>query len=138
MQECLLLGLLSLCTVEDLKKKELTLTHILVFGIGGMVLHIIQPNCSIVSVLCGMAIGLLMIGISILTRGNVGLGDGILLLVTGIYLGGYDNLQLLLTGLFFAACWSLGLLLFRKKKRNEQIAFVPFLLAAYVTMLVWQ
>ena len=101
--------------------------------------HLFSPVCSIYSILSGILIGLAMMLASLATRGMVGMGDGILLTVTGVYLGGIGNLELLFMGLLLAACWSLVLIVGKKKKGKDQIAFVPFLLASYLTMLLrWQ
>ncbi len=135
MHKFIVLGLLSLCSLKDMKTRELAVIHILLFGIGGVLLHLFAPVCSIYSVLGGMAIGIAMMIVSVVTKGSVGMGDGILLIVTGVYLGGHKNLELFMTGLFFAALWSLGLLVLKKKKGKEEIAFVPFLLLSYLTML---
>ena len=116
MQKVIVLGLLGLCSLEDVRHKRLTIVYILMFGIGGLILHLFAPVCSIYSILCGMLLGIAMILVSFITRGNVGIGDGMLLLVTGVYLGGYGNLQLLMTGLLLAALWALGLLMLKKKK----------------------
>lgn len=136
MQSVVLLILLMICAIEDFKRKEVTVTYILLFGIAGVVLHLFYPNCSIYSILWGLLLGISVMAVSLLSRGSIGMGDGILLAVTGIYLGGYENLELFLVGLFLAGIWSLGLLVLKKKKRKEQIAFIPFLLVAYAFMLV--
>ncbi len=136
MQSVVLLILLMICAIEDFKRKEVTVTYILLFGIAGVVLHLFYPNCSIYSILWGVLLGISVMVVSLLSRGSIGMGDGILLAVTGIYLGGYENLELFLVGLFLAGIWSLGLLVLKKKKRKEQIAFIPFLLVAYAFMLV--
>ena len=65
----------------------------------------------------------------------ISIGDGLLLIVTGIYLGLEENLKLFLCGLFLCGLWALGLVLLRKKSRKDSIPFVPFLLAAYMGML---
>ena len=49
---------------------------------------------------------------------------------------GRQNLELFLYGLFLCSMWALGLLILRKKSRKDSVAFVPFLLAAYIGMLV--
>jgi len=136
MHKFLVLGLLGLCSLEDIKRKELTIVYILMFGIGGIILHLFAPVCSIYSVLWGMVIGIALILVSLVTRGSVGMGDGILLMVTGVYLGGYGNLELFMKGLFLAAVWSLGLLVLKKKRGKEEIAFVPFLLVSYLSILI--
>ena len=135
MQKFMVLGLLGLCSLEDMKRKKLTVIYILMFGIGGVLLHLFMPVCSIYSVLWGMLLGVAMMGISYVSRGSVGMGDGLLLTVTGVYLGGYENLELFMIGLLLAALWSLGLLVLKRKKGKEEIAFVPFLLVSYLTML---
>lgn len=135
MQKVIVLGLLGLCSLEDVRHKRLTIVYILMFGIGGLILHLFAPVCSIYSILCGMLLGIAMILVSFITRGNVGIGDGMLLLVTGVYLGGYGNLQLLMTGLLLAALWALGLLMLKKKKGKDEIAFAPFLLLSYFVLL---
>lgn len=136
MQNVILLILLLICAVEDFKRKEVTVTYILLFGVVGVVLHLFYPNCSVYSMLWGLLLGIGVMVVSFLSHGSIGMGDGILLAVTGVYLGGYENLELFLMGLFLAAIWSLVLLVRKKKKRKERIAFIPFLLAAYALMLV--
>lgn len=136
MQNVVLLLLLIICAVEDFRRKEVTVTYILLFGTVGVVLHLFYPNCSVYSMLWGLLLGIGIMAVSLLSRGSIGMGDGILLTVTGVYLGGYENLELFLLGVFFAGVWSLGLLVLKKKKRKERIAFIPFLLAAYAFMLV--
>lgn len=136
MQSIILLILLILCSVEDLKRKEVTVIYILLFGIIGVVFHLFCPSCSVYSMLWGLLLGIVVMAASFFSHGSIGMGDGILLVVTGVYLGGYQNLELFLIGLFLAGIWSLGLLVLKKKKRKEKIAFVPFLLVAYAVMLV--
>lgn len=135
MQKVIVLGLLGLCSIEDVRHKHLTVIYILMFGIGGVILHLLAPVCSIYSILWGMLLGIGMMALSLATRGSVGMGDGILLMVTGVYLGGHENLELFLTGLLLSALWSLGLLVFKRKSRKEEIAFVPFLLLSFAIML---
>ena len=47
MQKFVLLGLLSLCSWEDIRKKELTIVYILLFGIGGVWLHLFHIQHSL-------------------------------------------------------------------------------------------
>ena len=136
MQNIILLILLMICAAEDLKRKEVTVTYILLFGIIGVILHLFFPSCSVYSMLWGLLLGIVIMALSLLTSGSIGMGDGILLTVTGVYLGGYANLELFLTGMFLAGIWALVLLVGKKKKRRDKIAFMPFLLAAHVIMLV--
>lgn len=100
MQNYILLALLIICAAEDWKRKEVSVTCILLFGIVGVIMHLFYPNCSVYSMLWGLLLGVSVMGFSLLSRGSIGMGDGILLVVTGVYLGGYRNLELFLMGLF--------------------------------------
>lgn len=77
-----------------------------------------------------------MIVISKITGGKIGMGDGILLCITGMGLGFWGNLELFGIALFFAAVVSILLLIFRLADRKKSIPFVPFLFFGYVFLLI--
>lgn len=133
-----LLGVLGFCAVDDMRNKRVLLHPALSFAIVGLLLHIWFQNISVYSMLAGILIGIVFLGISRVTRGKIGMGDGVVLVVSGIYLGFLDNMELLLHGLLFCGIWSLFLLVFRKKKKEDEVPFVPFLFLAYVEMLLLQ
>ena len=131
-----LLGMLGFCTIEDCRKKRILLCPVLLFGIAGLILHLYYRNITIYSLLAGCLIGAFLLLISKVTGGKIGIGDGLVLIVTGIYLGFENNTILFLHGLFFCGIWSLLMLLTKKKKGSDEVPFVPFLLLAYVKMLL--
>ena len=133
--QAVVMGMLTLCSAQDIRKKEIGLHTVLMFGILGIFFHMLWRIQSIESLLLGMSIGVALLFVSVLTGGKIGIGDGLLLIVTGIYLGLEENLKLFLCGLFLCGLWALGLVLLRKKSRKDSIPFVPFLLAAYMGML---
>lgn len=130
------MGMLALCSAEDIKKKRIRLNPLLAFGILGIFFHMLWRMQSIGDLLLGMTVGVLLLFLSVLTGGKIGMGDAVLLIVTGIYLGLRQNLELFFYGLLMCSMWALGLLILRKKSRKDSIPFVPFLLAAYMGMLV--
>lgn len=130
------MGMLALCSAEDIRRKRIRLNPLLAFGILGIFLHMLWRMQSIEDLLMGMTVGVALLFVSVLTGGKIGVGDAVLLMVTGIYLGLRQNLELFLYGLFLCSLWALGLLILRKKNRKDSVPFVPFLLAAYMGMLV--
>lgn len=128
-------GMLAICAAEDIRKKQIHLNLILAFGIVGVVFHMLWQMQTIENVLFGMGVGGALLLLSVLTRGKIGIGDGILLVVTGIYLGLEQNLELLVCSLFICAVYALFLLAMRKRSRKDTVAFVPFVLISYVCML---
>lgn len=135
LQSYTLLGMLGWCSFEDYRRKRVLVYPVLLFGIIGVIQHMYYRNLSIYSLLAGVAVGGALMLLSILT-GQLGMGDALILMVSGIYLGFWDNAKLFLHGLLFCGIWSLLLLLFRRKRGKDEIAFVPFLLLAYLEMML--
>lgn len=134
--QAVVVSMLTLCSAEDMKRKQIRLNPVLLFGILGIFFHMLWRVQSIENILLGMSVGVVLLMLSVLTGGRIGAGDAVLLIVTGIYLGLEQNLQLFFSGLSLCGMWALGLLILRKKSRKDSIPFVPFLLAAYMGMLV--
>lgn len=133
---CTLLGMLGICSYEDIKRKEIHCMTVLFFGLAGILLHLYQREMSIYSLLAGVLVGAGIMLFSALSGGLIGMGDGLVLVVTGIYLGGRENMLLLIVGLQLTAVVSLVLLLLKKRTRKDTIPFIPYLLAAYMGMLL--
>ena len=134
--QAVVMGMLTLCSAEDIKRKQIRLNPVLFFGILGIFFHMLFRMQSIENILLGMSVGVVLLFLSVLTGGRIGMGDAVLLIVTGIYLGLEKNLELFFCGLLLCSMWALGLMVLRKKNRKDSIPFVPFLLAAYMGMLV--
>lgn len=128
--------LLLLCGIQDAFKKKILLWFVIM---GALMIGICLPFCetfSLINSLGGVAVGASVIVISIATGGKIGLGDGMLLCVTGIGLGFWGNLELFAIALLMAAVVSIILLIFRWADRKKSIPFVPFLLTSYVFLMI--
>ncbi len=79
-----------------------------------------------------IGIGALFLGLSLLTCGGIGMGDGWLLAALGTMLGVEEFLTALCLGLVCAALWALVLLIVCNCGKNTEIPFVPFLLLGYI------
>lgn len=134
-ESCMVLGMLGIEAFEDIKKHKIAVWLICTFGICGAICHMLHQKGEYQSLLGGMAIGLVMILISLATQGKVGLGDGMVLFVTGIFLGFQKNLVLFALSQALASVYALFLLVIKKKDRNHEFAYLPFLLISYVGML---
>jgi leader peptidase (prepilin peptidase)/N-methyltransferase len=131
----IMMAILLFCGVQDVLKKKIFLWIIIV---GAVFVGLCLPFCNTVSVIDrigGFAIGLSVAVISIATEGKIGMGDALLLCVTGLGLGFWGNLELFAIALLLAAILSIVLLVFRLADRKKSIPFVPFLLVGYVFVL---
>ena len=128
--------LLIISSWTDIKRKMISGVVLWIFVFLGIITNLIFHYNSILSVIGGIIPGVITIGISRLTKGEIGLGDGLLLCVTGLYVGFYVNLEMFFLALFLAAICGIVLLALRKAGRKTELPFVPFLLTAYIIIIV--
>ena len=131
----ILLGILLLfCSVQDLWRRKI---YLWMLGAGAACTLVCLPFCERLTVLSrigGLLIGLTIILISKITAGKIGMGDGILLCVTGLGLGFWANMELFGIALCLAAVLSIFLMILRLVDHKKSIPFIPFLFAGYLIL----
>lgn len=132
LQQISVLAVLGICSYEDIKNKRIHAGWLAVFAAVGVLLWILEGKRGMAEALLAILPGLFVLLLAFGTRGGIGEGDGVLLMTIGIFLGGADVLQIFVYALFLAGCYALFLFLIKKKGRKYEIAFVPFLLLAYL------
>ena len=90
--------LLFINGILDWKKGEISLASLGAFGAAGIGLNMWLDYQSFFEVAGGIGLGILLLVTAFFTREAIGFGDGLLLCVTGIYLGFWENLNLLFLG----------------------------------------
>ena len=136
-----LLGYLSVETGSDIRKKEISVISSFICGSAALLLRfamgLLRPQADAVQfLLTAILPGCVLLLIGKITRQEIGYGDGILLLVCGLCLGGKNAILLFMSGLFLMFPVSLILLLSGKSDRMAELPFAPFLLAAYLCWLM--
>ena len=109
---------------------------LLLGGMAAVLLHLFAQEESVFYLMTGMSVGIALLLYSLVTHESIGYGDGCLFVMTGLFLGIWENLVLLLLASVLAGIGSAVLLFFRKKKKKERIPFVPFVFTAYVLLLL--
>lgn len=132
---------LLVCTIQDIMKQEISLIIILIGFILLFTISIIQGKLLIWDRIGGLALGVILILLNKITRGQIGLGDGLVLSITGISLGFYINSLLLTYGLLCAAIFSVIYMFVKKisrKKisRKKTIPFIPFIFIVLLGVLL--
>lgn len=136
MREYVMLMFLGYQTWMDIRKKEICLWLTGLLGVCGLIYHLFLER-ALGELFISVGIGVSFLGISLLTRGAVGMGDGWLLMAAGTLLNKYEMVEMVGMGLFLAAIWSLFLLNGSRMNRiridrKTEIPFVPFLLLGYL------
>lgn len=131
----ILVTMILLCnTIYDLRYKKVSLVFLEISGVFGVIMWIFKRQISWQELLLGVLIGILFLLIAKLTN-QIGEGDGIILIVLGIYLGVWQLTAVLLMSLFLTAIFSIILLVAFKKNRKYTIPFVPFIFVSYLIQL---
>ena len=132
-----LLGMLGYFSIEDIRRKSVHTVPLIVTAIAGVFLHLYGGRLSIWDLLGGLGIGVVMYGISVASRERVGKGDALVLGVTGIFLGFWNNLLLLWIASFLAMVAGIVAVAFFQKGRHYELPFVPFLFVGlFICLLI--
>lgn len=150
MKEQVVCGLLlGLNAVQDIRKREILVTPTIAAAVTGVFWNLFGQHLAAAYVLCEMLPGGVLLLSAWLTRGQIGFGDGILVLACAAWTGFPDVLYIVTAGLFFASAGAgvifiLRYVLFSEKRkkirkagRNARpssisVPFAPFLFAAFV------
>ena len=131
MEHFLIMSFLGINSWIDIQKKQISLVSVGFFMAVGILYECVVQNKN-PDVFWGLLPGAVLLGVSKLSREALGMGDALLMLVLGIYLGLEAALDVLLLALFLAAVWAGILIVVGKKGRNYAFPFVPFWLIGYV------
>ncbi|MDU6266067.1 MAG: prepilin peptidase [Anaerocolumna aminovalerica] len=129
---------LLLCSIQDIKKKKINI-YLILAGLAGFFVLLISMTWNgefnFLFCLGGMSLGLILLCLSFITKGQIGTGDGLIVCITGLCLGFSRNAMLLAVSLLASAIFSIVLLTFKLAGRKKTIPFVPFLLIGYLGVL---
>lgn len=116
----------------DWKKREISLVSMAVFGVAGAGVNLYFRYQHPGEVIGGIGIGMFVIVFAFLSKEAIGVGDGLLLSVTGLFLGFAGNFRLLFWGLTLCAAVMSILILLGVIKKEERLPLVPFLLLTFI------
>ncbi len=138
LQNTLILGFFSISAFQDYRNRKINIYFLLTGGIIGLLFHLYSMELSIIEILLGMGIGMMILFLGLWSGGSVGRADGMILVVSGIFLGFEKNVEVFVMGLFLAGITSLFLSVIRRKGRTYRIPFAPFLLVGYLFVMVME
>lgn len=127
---------LLVCSIQDIMKQEISLIIILIGFVFLFIISIIQGKLLIWDRIGGLALGVMLLLLNKVTRGQIGIGDGLVLCITGISLGFYINSILLIYGLLCAAIFSIIYMFVKKVSRKKTIPFIPFIFLVFLGVLL--
>ena len=138
-QEMILLLMLAVAAQEDVRTGKISILPPALGAALCVGFQIVAGEFRPGDAALGAGVGFMLLLIGYASRQAVGYGDGLLFAATGCCLGSTDNVVLLLCSLLMCSFYSMVMLVSRRKKRNDRIVFVPFVLGGFVllTGLYW-
>lgn len=133
--EGIVMFLLLVFCISDIRKKSISVYALALVLMAALLLRIFFIG-SIAAGLTGCVVGICVCVLSKISRGQIGIGDGLLLSITGMLLGFWMNMELFLTGLFLCALFSAGAIVLLHRGRGWRIPFVPFLAGAQLLRML--
>ena len=125
---------LTICSVTDLVKKQIYIKIILPFMAAGLGLFFFEGRLSLIEEAGGIFLGVILLLLARVSSERIGYGDGLMVAVSGSFLGLFMNIRLLMWALFISAIVSAILLVLKKAGRHTELPFAPFLLISYAFM----
>ncbi len=133
----IMIVLLGIASWGDWKRREISVNLLIVMSVISVIAAVLMNRTTWLEVLGGAGIGILFIYVSYLTGEKIGYGDSWLIGVLGVYLGGSKLMELMLIASFTASLCSVFYCMLRGWNRNHTLPFIPFMMAAFVGVLLW-
>ena len=137
MRVCLyiVLGIyIAFLAFEDIMKKTIPVS-LLLFGILFIPAGLLTEggeSFSFTDNALGIIPGAVLLVISYVSRGQIGIGDGVLVAQVGASLGLEVIVRILTAALMLITVLSAVMLIFGKLKRRSTLPFIPFIFAGYL------
>lgn len=131
-------GTLTICTISDMVRRKIHISVLVAFGFLGLIYRLLSNDMSWQMLLGGIGLGLLFVLVSVISREQLGMGDAILLLDCGIFLGFWQLLALIWVASLLAGMTGFVFMFWLKKSKNYRIPFAPYILLGYLVVFAMQ
>lgn len=122
-------------SVLDIKKKKIPLIMMLILMVTIGIYSGLRTD--IKDIIFGIIPGIVLCLIAVVLPQCMGIGDGLLVVICGTYLGWRDTCVWIMFSFLLAAVF--GLCFLGRKKRRCEIPFIPFLTLVYIGgLLCWE
>lgn len=124
--------LLLAAGITDIRKRQISRRLLMLLMLVCIAAVLFRGSFAIMDAAGGIAIGFCVIGISMISREQIGRGDGIVIAMIGLVLGFRRCLAAVSVASLLMSAAAIVVLLFKKGNRRTQLAFFPALFVGYV------
>lgn len=126
---------LGIGTYFDIRNKELPVLYFLCFGIVAIVWMGLSSVENIGNALMGAFVGGFFLMLGWLTRESIGYGDGIGLIILGVFEGWKGMIPVVVGAFLLSSVYGIWRMSGCGDSRFEEIPFYPFLLIAFIGVI---
>lgn len=130
------MGILGFLSWEDVKKRKISLRILILGGCAALIYQLFWKMDSLWEIVLGLGVGVCFLVIGKATGEKIGYGDGIAILILGIYLGIWELLEVLAGAFLLLAVTGMICLAGKRFSRKQTLPFCPFLTAGYMIFLI--
>lgn len=134
--EGIALGCLAGLSIYDLKTKRIVIKAVALLGIVVLVYRLCTGT-GVLELAAGLVPGAGLLFVAFCTKESIGIGDGMVLCVLGLFCGLRKTMGVLGMALVFCAALAMVLLVLKRAGRKTELPFLPCLFAGYLLCLLW-
>lgn len=132
---CAGLVLLAMLAAEDIRERKISVNKLLIFALLAVCYRIFMKELWWQEILGAVSPGIMLLLLSWSTNESIGYGDGMTVVVLGLWMGGWFTLQILGIGILLTGIYAVWRVI---RKKRGVIPFVPFLLAGMEVALIYE
>ena len=136
MAEWVMLIILAGFAVYDMKTKTVSLSAVAVLA-AGVFVYRICTGTGMAELAAGLVPGALVVVLAFVTKESIGMGDGLMLCVLGMFCGWRRCLAVFGLALVLSAALAIVLLVCRRAGRKTEIPFLPGLFGGFFLCCLW-
>ena len=129
-----LISFLGVNSIQDIRCRRVWLPSFPLFLAAGIYLGIGQGRGA--SQLAAFLPGLFLLAAGKVTKGAIGIGDGLTVLMLGVCCSPGEVCEIVLAALMLGAGWAMILLIIKKKGYRQEFSWIPCLFLACVIRMV--
>ena len=107
---------LAMLSLEDIREKRISVNRVMIGALAAIIYQFMAGQASGIAIIGGLMPGIALLLLSVMTKESIGKGDGIVVMVLGLWIGGWMT--------FLTVCmavWAAGIsatVCLIRKKRN--------------------
>lgn len=125
---------LARLSLEDIREKRISVKRVMIGALAAVICRLIVGQASGIAIVGSLIPGIVLLLLSVMTKESIGKGDGIVVMMLGLWIGGQMTFLVVCLAVWAAGIFAMVCLI---RKKRELIPFVPCLLMGMEVLLFY-